>query len=262
MAAGVTGAALWRQQWSFNDFGNFEGTSDGANLDGYCLNNNGGLLKLGLNNPTCHQLVWDTLGTFRPELTVGAGAAPATDGTFTQFANFEQFGRCLDVPASSNPNYITLYPCKQRRTRRTMGGNQRWVWTKNPATGRGPIKVQMSNAQYPGGNDFCVWSPNSTAAGTYVDVQLCDASSNAQQWTVVGRVADSSRTRQQNYAASYVVKDYWGRCLGPAAPSEPYHSVGYQVSRLTVANCDGSDMQKWNAPPVLQTNGVSNYAEE
>ena len=49
---------------------------------------------------------------------------------------------------------------------------------------------------------------------------------------------------------------------GPAALSEPYHSVGYQVSRLTVANCDGSDKQKWNAPPVLQTNGVSNYAED
>ena len=265
-AAATTGAALWRQQWSYNDNANFEGTSDGSTLDGFCFNAiAGNLLVLGSNataTPTCRQLLWDTVETFSPDNTVGGGAAPATDGTFTQLANFGEFGRCLDVPASSNPNYITLWPCKQQPNPANLSGNQRWVWTKNTTTGRGPLKVQIWNSNYPGGNDFCVWSPNSTAAGTYPDVQLCDASSNAQQWTVVGRVANSNWTRQQNYAASYLIKDYWGRCLTPAGSSEPYHTAGYQISRMKVADCDGSDKQKWNAPPVLQTNGVSDYAEE
>jgi hypothetical protein len=51
-----------------------------------------------------------------------------------------------------------------------------------------------------------------------VDVQPCDGS-NAQQWTVVGRVANGNRTWQQNYAASYVIKDYWTRLRVPKTSS-------------------------------------------
>ena len=158
-------------------------------------------------------------------------------------------------------------PCKQQPNPANLNGNQKWVLPSSSTPG--PIEVDIAgNGNYTGGTTcagfstscFCVSSPNSTAAGVYVDVAPCDGS-NAQKWSVPGRVALSTSTWAQNWAASYVIKDYWGRCLAPAGPGEPYHTLGYHVSRMVVAACDGGDAQKWNAM-LVQTHGVSGFAEQ
>jgi hypothetical protein len=225
-------------------------------------------------NVSCNASYNHTSG-FSPEPTVGAGAAGAGTG---QLVNYRQFGRCIDVPRyntvfhapSGDPAenaahpavhdgpYLMLWPCKQTTP---VEWNQSWNLPvpipKGEAGVTGLITTTIPPADPPRGSPsgrYCMQSPGSTSAQQYVKIIPCPANQVAPartSWTVVGD-ADG------DYAKSYVIKDFSGvNCLAPqdatAMLTDPYPFLdGPDISKTVVQPCNGSTLQKWNAPPNVQ----------
>ncbi|GAA3125335.1 hypothetical protein GCM10010466_15270 [Planomonospora alba] len=230
-----------RQQWSLNDNSNFQGTSNGVAVNGLCFNvknpgSAGSPVVLGSCGGTLNKQV------FRPETGVGTGMAGRATG---QLVNFEQFSRCLDVTDFQvTKAYMIVWFCKQ-----APDGNVRWnqKWSfpevaapEASATGR----IRTVNDSRAG---YCLRSPGSTAANQYVTLTACNATGWLPEnltWTVYGDTGD--------YTTSYRIMDGYGNCLTPTdldALKPDTHSDG--TSKAKVAVCDGSELQKWNAPPNL-----------
>jgi hypothetical protein len=246
---------LPRQQWSINDSANFEGTSDGTNLNGRCLvvqspDTPGSLIVMGgggCGGP------YDNYHTFSVEASVGAGAAGPTSG---QVVNFSQFGRCIDV-TEFNPNkgYLIVWPCKQAPDPTKIGWNQRFTMPPiDPATNSGTGQITTKDDS---GQLWCLRSPGSTANGSYVTVIHCPANATDETtWTFY--------TQGATYATSFIAVDSEGYCLAPTDPKKDrYTGGGYNVSKIRVADCDGSTAQKWNAPPnILRPFPLKDIAEK
>jgi hypothetical protein len=229
---------LPQQQWSMNDESNLQGTTDGTNLNGRCFNVQspgvaGSLVVMG----TCGG-GYSSSRTFQPEAAVGAGASGASAG---QLVNFNQFGRCLDVTEFNvNKGYLINWPCKQAPDPSAVGWNQKFHWPSTPVPG------QFWTAN--GSTRYCMQSPGSTARNNYVIFKTCTATTVATnlEWTVY-RATDS-------YKTSYQVVDGFGNCLQPADPTETnpeLYEHGNKVSKIVVRACNGSTLQKWNAPPNI-----------
>lgn len=242
-----------RQQWSYNSNFNFEGTTDGVTLDGFCLNvetadTPGSRMLLGrATQNTCHKPYSITQG-FSPEGTVGAGAAGPDN---QQLVNFKEFGRCMDVTGGKlNSSYLIVWPCKQAPNPSDITWNQKWELPAiasgaDSAVGRIITRPEKGKGN---GGDYCLRSPLSTATGSYVDVGECpaDATPPNMTWTVRGDTG--------TYATSYTIIDSSGYCVQPTDPdAQPpdFHHGGESTSKLVVAACNGSTLQKWNAPPDI-----------
>jgi hypothetical protein len=249
-----------QQQWSINDSANFEGTANGRTLDGYCFNvqnpnTPGSIVILGsVDGGTCHR-GYDTLETFSPEASVGAGAAGAPAN---QLVNFNQFGRCLDVTEQNvDYGYLIAWPCKQAPDPANVTWNEKWTLPAITAgTGSGTGRISTS----PSTDPYCLQSSGSTAPGQYVKVILCPSGSTPTNmtWTVY--------TDTGAYTTSYRIEDGYGYCLSPtdpiATPADLYPK-GQQISKLVVAVCSGSTLQKWNAPPnILQPLPLKDIGEK
>jgi hypothetical protein len=247
-----------QQQWSYNDYGNFEGTTDGTTLDGFCFNvdsasaggqsnnsqNVGNFIILGrVGNQKCRRS-YDNIQNFFPDPPVGAGAAGAAVG---QVVNYAQFGRCMDVTHSDvNHRYLIVWPCMQAPHTANIGWSQKFSL---PAVPVGGISATGRITTSPG-TLYCLRSPGSTAAGQYVTVAPCPSGSTPlnMTWTVY---ADTGV-----YETSYRIQDAYGYCLSPTDPTATppdLYSEFPAISKIVVAPCTGSTMQKWNAPP-----GISN----
>jgi hypothetical protein len=231
-----------QQQWSINDASNLQGTSDGLTLNSFCFNAQtpnvpGSLLVLSTN---CYG-GYDTTQTFQLEASVGAGAAGTSS---TQLVNFNQFGRCMDVTEFNvNYGYLIDWPCKQAPNPTAVGWNQRWTLPALSGLTTASGRITTSN----GSTLYCLTSPLSTGGAQYVQVQTCPANTTTSTtWTVTGDTGI--------YATSYIVRDSAGYCLSPtnpnASPPDLYPN-GLTISKIIVATCDGSTLQKWNAPPNL-----------
>ncbi|MFI7598749.1 ricin-type beta-trefoil lectin domain protein [Actinoplanes sp. NPDC049681] len=225
-----------RQQWSLDNNGNFQGTSDGVNLDGYCIN----VQTAG----TASQLVVGGCGgvsnknVFRPEAAAGAGMASAKTN---QLVNYKQFSRCLDVTYfDATYSYMIVWYCKQAPDG-AVGWNQQWTIPaisfdpKNPVTGL--IKTAGT-----GNPNACLKSPGNTTG--YVTMSPCSmATTKNYQWTVFGDTNDST--------LDYVIRDSFGYCLTPTAlsgPNKDTHVDG--TAKVKMAACNGDELQAWNAPPA------------
>jgi hypothetical protein len=240
-----------QQQWSINDAANFEGTADGATLDGFCLNvqtpnTAGSFVILGsTGTSTCHR-AYDNIETFSVEATVGAGAAGAVAAGGPpppQLVNFNQFGRCLDVTEQKVTFlYMIAWPCKQAPDPANVTWNQKWALPAIP-TGSTSATGRITTNQ-PTLGTYCLNSPLSTVDGQYVTVTPCPgaATTSNQSWTVYGDTG--------TYASSYRIVDSAGYCLTPTSAPD-YYPNGNNVSKLIVATCGGLTLQKWNAPPNL-----------
>ncbi|MBG0813120.1 ricin-type beta-trefoil lectin domain protein [Planomonospora sp. ID82291] len=248
-----------RQQWSLNDNSNFQGTSNGATLNSFCFNLTsaglpGSYVVLGACGTTANRQV------FRPQTGVGTGmAGPATG----QLVNYKQFSRCIDVTGfQTDPAYLIVWFCKH-----TPDGNIRWnqKWSTIPqATATGTLGRIRTVAD--SGTGYCLRSPGSTAAGRYVRLTSCPATAPATipielRWTVFGDTGD--------YATAYRIMDGYGNCLTPTdltVPNPDTHDDG--TSKVKVAACDRSELQKWNAPanldqplPLTEVNEVKEVIE-
>lgn len=251
---------LPRQQWSINNSANFEGTTDGRTLDGYCFNvqspdTSGSFVVLGKASTKCYN-GYDNVETWQPEASTGAGAAGPKIG---ELIDFSQFGRCLDVTEGNvNYSYLIAWPCKQAPDPASVSWNQKWTLptiTQHSSDWYGAGRITTS----PSSGTYCLVSPRSVASGKYVTVTLCDALNPAnQQWTVY-----NSATSPYD---SYSVKDADNHCLQPTDPTvraPDFYPKGQNISKIVVAVCDGGPLQKWNAPPtVLDTTPLKNIGEK
>jgi Tfp pilus assembly protein PilX len=242
-SSNITGLSLqtcvsgqWRQLWAYDDNGEFQGVnSTKTSLSGKCLTTNdvwavGGQLTVA--NCDYNQDNWT------PEASVGAGAAGAAT---QQLINYGEYGRCLDITNwNLDATWLIDYPCKQDPTSQ-VGWNQRWVWD-SPNT-----KELQSNTS---SGLYCLTTP--ATAGAYVIVRPCDNTRNDQKWTMLGDTG--------NRSTSYTIVDTYGRCLslGPAGPGRPDLS---SWSSITTATCDGSNNQKWNAPPLPAAGNLTGERE-
>jgi hypothetical protein len=247
-----------RQQWSINDSSNFEGTTDGVTLDGYCLNVQtpglaGSFVVLGSVAAGRCRAAYDTRQTFLPEAAVGAGAAGPAAG---QVVNYNQFGRCLDVTEQNVAfAYMIVWPCKQAPNPANVSWNQKWAL---PALG-GAQSATGKITTNPG-TLYCLRSPGSVNPGQYVTTVACPGPSTPANasWTVYGNTG--------NYATSYRIQDSFGYCLSAtnpdAVPADLYPN-GLRTSKVVVATCDGSTMQKWNAPAnLMRSQALKDVAEK
>lgn len=97
-------------------------------------------------------------------------------------------------------------------------------------------------------SNLCMSSPGTTTVGSYVRFNLqCPAPGapipQNQRWTVYGKT--------DSYTTSYQIVDGYGFCLQPRdqnASTPDYFDVTNKVMKIYVGPCDGSTLQKWNAP--------------
>lgn len=246
-AAGVSA----RQQWSINDMNNYEGSSDGVNLDGHCLNPQvaGAAGVPVVVRRSCNY-------DFNPDVSVGAGAAGAKT---TQVVNYGQFGRCLDVAEYNWQRvFFWIWPCKQAPSAAGVSWNQKWVL---PAVTAGTAGTAGFIVNHPPalGAPACLRSKLSTARWSYVTLEACPAApaAGAFRWTVFGDTG--------TYATSYTIVDAVGNCLAAADPALPGGNIsiyGHDVSPAVTVACSGSPLEKWNGDPnVLKASPLTMVAE-
>ena len=254
-----TTPALYRQQWSFNDAANLVGSNTNPkpdlsdlDTDGYCFQ------VQNPNQPGSNLIIakvcsgtYNNTNTFSADANVGAGQADSQVGRdIGQLINYNQFGRCLD-DTGQNPlaTHMIAWPCKQNPNPKKVSWNQRYTLpalpeVTDPAKGATELNFAsgiISTVHTPTGVQYCLQSPLSTAVYKYVTTKLCDGGA-AQKWTVYGRT--------KLYVTSYRIVDVNGKCLQPrdpsATPSDIFQAVN-KISKIYVADCDGSTLQKWNA---------------
>ena len=240
-----------RQQWSYAEAGRFSGTSDGKTLNNFCFNvatpnTVSALIIGGTSDGTCGTVddgAFDSRQTFFPDPTTGAGSAGSDNG---QLMNFGQFSRCLDVTwRNVNMTYLMVWPCKQAPDPAQVYWNQKWV-TPVPAAGA-VTATGMIWTVPPGGGNYCMRTPNSSAAGQYVRTVSCPGiATQDYSWTVVRDTGD--------YTTSYRIIDGYGNCLAAAdqnAVPTDFVPIGDRIAKMVVRPCSASTLQKWNAPAYL-----------
>lgn len=264
-----------RQQWSLNDRANFEGTTNGVDLNSTCFH----LSTAGTaGSPVVlHATAADPAGvsqqdaacggdytnnrSFAPDAAAGTGrAGPET----SQLVNFSQFGRCLDVSADDvTQPFMVIWPCKQKPS-----GAIQWnqVWTlpaiTSPATSAtGKLYTHNTNDN----RDYCLVSPGSTASGQYPVLQVCPAS---------GLPASMTWTRQGStgvFTTAYRIESTYGAPAGttyclqptdPAATPPDFWQWHGDISKLVVAACTSTALQKWNASPMILQSTLTDVSEK
>ena len=243
-----------RQQWSIDDMSRFMGTTDGKKTNDFCLeeqNNDtpGSFVILASKSGGTCDTHWG------PDPSAGAGAAGAATG---QVVNFAQFGRCLDVTNKDVTEAFEIaWPCKQAPDPTTLTWNEVWTMptvASGAKIATGPVTTVYNSTVY------CLKSPNSTVQGAYyVTVAACSTGPTADEvWTRYGNTGD--------YVTSYRIMDKNGYCLSPTdqnVANPDLFSNGTLTSKIIVAPCDKSTLQKWNAPAnILESSPLDNLSEK
>ncbi|WP_426506879.1 hypothetical protein ACPPVO_52610 [Dactylosporangium sp. McL0621] len=147
-----------------------------------------------------------------------------------------------DGPVISNFGHILLPPgpCRTALCRtstpspRRCGSGQIWTYDSSKTK-----------------TNVCLTTAEPGAASHFVTAKTCPALTDASAlWTV--------SYQEKTYGASYVIKDHNGSCLvptnldDPKLPAAAIFKGSTTVSKLVVAACDGSKLQKWNAPANIE----------
>jgi len=243
-----TDPARWNELWSWQGQNAWSGQQQNiaAGNSGYCLATgfaNGTALngKFLLVSTNCN-------GGFSPNPEVGAGAAGY--GTH-QIVNYKEFGRCVDVTGENiSAGYMISYPCKQDPTGTGVNllWNHKWYYTE-PSPGVPALNDQQIYVYYQDNltKKYCLTAP-ATGGGSYPVFATCDNNNARQKWD---RVYDTG-----TYLSSYLFVDSYGRCLMANSADKDG-----SWSKLTIASCNGSDAQKWNAPPSYTDSTVGGFRE-
>ncbi|WP_436527276.1 ricin-type beta-trefoil lectin domain protein [Actinoplanes sp. HUAS TT8] len=257
----ATTPATSTYQWSLDGSSLFHSANSSKAVESFCINvTKPGVAASPVALGGCSTDTTKTVWRSAP----GVGAGMAGDST-NQLVNYAQFSRCLDVTSkSTSATYMIAWFCKQAPNG-VVDFNQQWVHpTPGPkdVSATGPIIVNNYTATSNSNsacatssaagcaNNYCLKSPGTVTASSWVTVESCKTAAvqatTAYQWTVYHDTGD--------YATSYRIKDYKGNCLQPTrqtdtsytAPSTDLHSDG--TSKVKVATCSSSELQKWNAP--------------
>jgi hypothetical protein len=265
-----------RQQWGQNDLGAFQGTTDGVSLNQFCMNvsspGTASLVKLArapsANSDECYNF-WDDTKTVFPDADVGTGrAGSATD----QLVNNEQFGRCIDVTSNDvAAGFLIVFPCKQKPSGRILW-NQEWIVPAIP-TGEtsvtGPIyttcPASQNNPACSDGSKYCLTSPGSIAAGQYVKVIICPPGPTPANMTWTVREDTGFYSTSYRIESTYGVTSGVNYCMSPTDPtaSSPdlWYTFGTPFSKLVLAKCTSTDLQKWNVLPFTVSNPLKDIVE-
>jgi hypothetical protein len=257
-----------RQQWGQNDYSAFQGTTDGVNFNQYCFNivtpgQTDSLVKLGDSNAVSLRCYddWTPDKTFYPDAPVGTGRAGAATN---QLVNFDQLGRCIDVTGDDvTTPYLVVFPCKQKPSG-PIQWNQAWV---TPAIPRGADGASGRIYTTYNGQTYCLSSPGSTLAGKYVRANTtCPTGSTTpanMTWTV--------RPYTGVYSTSFRIESTYNApggtsyCLTPTDPNAPspdlWTDYGQDMSKLVVATCNSSKLQKWNVSASLVQSPIRDVVE-
>jgi len=249
------GSAPWSQMWSVDNNAHLEGTKPGyastpsqSGMDGLCINAASQGAGVSLSLASCAGTVTDSKQTWVPSPDVGAGMAGAANA---QVVNFQQFGRCIDVTNQDvNAGFLIAYTCKQDPNPSTVAWNQKFA-----------LNSYGEWVTTTGGTNYCLTSPQKPYAGStgpWVTVTPCPATPTAAvTWTQYG--ATDSDGNPEPQLDKYTVQDASGYCLSLTTDT----SVAYngQYSKVIVAACDGSTLQKWNASADIQTPALKNLME-
>jgi hypothetical protein len=248
-------SALAQQKWSYTTAHNFEGLGGGGAPNTICFHltapgiaGSAVVLSATASDPpgvseqnrSCGG-TYTTSRTFVPEATVGAGAAIAAQ----ELVSFGQYGTC-----AANNTYTELVPCQQRTT---VGTTLKWTVPASAATAA-LITTVGTDA-----NTYCLTSPGAPGANRYVSVTLCPGTPTAaMKWnrSVATGVYPTAYRIESSYGAPTGVT----YCLSPATAPDAYLSVG--TTRLVMATCSGSAVQKWNAPASLLGSSLIDVAEK
>ena len=250
------------QQWSYDvNEQAYYGTTNGTSSNKYCFSsltpghvNSRIVLKSG--SGFC-----GTAGSigraFVPDATVGTGSAGAGSG---QLVNYAEIGRCLVLTdedptgawSGTRPPALITYPCKQ-----TFSGsvhwNQKWTGPAIPAgqyMATGTVSTTPTSGTY-ADIAYCMKSPG--VNGGYVWVALCSGGGLDLQWTVYEAAPLA--------VEAYRVVDRYGHCLEAAgARGTAYQYEGW--SEVIATTCDGSGIQKWNAPRGLNLSPLTGIQEQ
>lgn len=257
----ATTPATSTYQWSLDGSSLFHSANSSKAVESFCINvTKPGVAASPVALGGCSTDNTKTVWRSAP----GVGAGMAGDST-NQLVNYAQFSRCLDVTSkSTSATYMIAWFCKQAPNG-VVDFNQQWVHPTpgtNQVSASGPIIVNNytstsnSNSACPTSgsagcaNNYCLKSPGTATSTSWVTVETCKTAAaqatNYFQWTVYHDTGD--------YATSYRIKDYKGNCLQPTrqsdtsytAPSSDLHGDG--TSKVRVATCTSSELQKWNAP--------------
>jgi hypothetical protein len=259
-----------RQQWGQNDYSAFQGTSDGINLNEYCLDvavpNTASFIRTGLapntSSAACYK-EWDDIKTTFPDSDLGTGrAGPASD----QLVNNEQFGRCIDITADDVAyGHLVVYPCKQKPSGRIQF-NQEWIIQPIPAGSTsvtGTIYTTCpvgANPPCQANKKYCLKSPGSIAAGQYVTVDVCPAVTPPDMtWTVRDDTGVTS-TNNRIESTHNVPNGQPNFCLAPST-TDLWYTFAVPFSKLVLAKCTGSELQKWNVQPVTVAGALKDIVE-
>jgi Ricin-type beta-trefoil lectin domain len=242
------GGAPWYQKWSVDNNAHLEGAKpDSSDINGLCINAASQGAGVALKLATCAGGVTDAKQTWVPSPDVGAGMAGSPNN---QLVNFQQFGRCMDVTNTNvNQGFLIAYTCKQDPNPSLVLWNQKF--TPN-AYG----ELVTNN-----GSPYCLRSPLApfvSLIGPYVTVTACPGSpTGAVTWTKFGATDVSGNALPP--LQKYTLQDSSGLCLSlTTSTSDAYNG---QYSKLIMATCDGSSLQKWDALPDVQSPRLTNLSE-
>jgi hypothetical protein len=270
------------QVWSLNNRDNFEGTLDGNTNDGKCFNvdwtqtpptvviNNviagntnqvAGTSGDGTDGTPCSGVSGDytKYKTFFPDASAGTGAAGPTT---RQLVNYDEFGRCLDVTGNNvDSAFLVIFPCKQTPNPLGIQWNQVWYLPTVPSgqtSGTGWLTL-IDNT----GKTYCLTSPGSIAAGQYVRLYVCTPTGTPpanQSWT--RRVFTGVNQTSYRIESTFGTNANAPYCMLPSPTDHWDQFTAMMISKLVLASCDGSNLQKWNASPSILTSVVSDYREK
>jgi hypothetical protein len=231
---------LLHQMWGVDDSARFYAYIDGG-AGKWCAQGNGAQAQ-GMpivSGTSCKDV-------FTIDQSVGSGrsGSPSASqpGKVMHWVNYAEYGRCLDINNWTVSRHLILYPCKQDPLTPELRWNQGFLWDGPNAAGVSKISTfagvsgqDYVLAQAAGAPKVCLQS--SATAGVPLSFAACSTAQPLQNW-VVNRDTGS-------YWSGYTIVDVNGRCLTSGAKT----SDTGKWSSVRVLDCDGSDAQKWNAPP-------------
>jgi hypothetical protein len=244
-----------QQKWSYNATHNFEGISSGAGND-ICFHltapgtaGSGVVLSAKASDPpsvseqdrSCGG-TYTTSRTFVPDATVGAGRAV----TAGELVSFGQYSSCV-----ANNTLTEIVPCQQR----TNAAGAAYVWTGTDTAATSVLITTIGTD----GKTYCLTSPGAPAANRYVSVTLCTTSPTAaMRWnrSVATGVYPTAYRIESSYGAPAGVT----YCLSPAVAPDAFLSLG--TTRLIVAACGTTNLQKWNAPASMLGSSLIDVNED
>jgi Tfp pilus assembly protein PilX len=264
-----------RQQWGENDYSAFQGTTDGVTLNTFCINvatpNTSSVVKLGstaADESNCY-VNWNDRKTMFPDADVGTGRAGVATG---QLVNNDQFGRCIDITADDvSYEHLIVYPCKQNPSGRIQW-NQEWdvpTIAAGATTGTGPIyttcPASWSDPPCANGEKYCLTSPGSVAPGKYVRVDPCPPGATPANMTWTYRKDTGFYSSSYRIESTYGVTSDVNHCLSPTDPDayspDFWYTFDVPFSKLALAPCTSSDLQKWNVSQFTVNGPLKDIAE-